>query len=239
MTITKLSILVPAYNEEKTISEVLHRLADLPLPEGMQKEVIIVNDCSKDSTGKVIEEFIKKVENGIFIGFNQPVNQGKGAALHKAIEMASGDYIVIQDADLELNSSDILLLLAGITEKNVDIIYGSRFLNDTHQNTNFLWHIMGNGFLTKLSNLFTGFRLTDMMTCYKLIPAEIIKSMPLKEKRFGFEPEVTLRLAKIKRLRIAEVPISYVARTKTEGKKINYKDGLRVIYCILKYKFSK
>jgi len=239
MKINKLSILVPAYNEEKTISEVLYRLADLQLPAGMEKEVIIVNDCSKDATGKMIEEFIKKDGNGIFKGFNQPVNQGKGAALHKAIELATGDYIVIQDADLELDPNDILLLLAGIEEKKSAVIYGSRFINNTHQNTNFLWHIMGNGFLTKLSNLFTGFRLTDMMTCYKLIPTSIIKAMPLKEKRFGFEPEVTLRLSKIKGLRIAEVPISYIARTKTDGKKINYKDGLRVIFCILKYKFSR
>jgi glycosyltransferase involved in cell wall biosynthesis len=239
MKINKLSILVPAYNEEKTISEVLYRLADLQLPAGMEKEVIIVNDCSKDSTGKVIEEFIQKNGNDIFNCFNQPVNQGKGAALHKAIEIATGDYIVIQDADLELDPNDILILLAGIEEKKSEVIYGSRFLNDTHQNTNFLWHIMGNGFLTKLSNLFTGFSLTDMMTCYKLIPTSMIKAMPLKEKRFGFEPEVTLRLSKIKGLRITEVPISYIARTKTDGKKINYKDGLRVIFCILKYKFSK
>jgi glycosyltransferase involved in cell wall biosynthesis len=239
MKIQKLSILVPAYNEEKTISEVLSRLAELRLPEGMEKEVIIVNDCSKDATGKVIEEFIKADGSGIFKNFNQPVNQGKGAALHKAIDLATGDYIVIQDADLELDPNDILLLLAGIQEKNAEVIYGSRFLTNTHQNTNFLWHIMGNGFLTRLSNLFTGFRLTDMMTCYKLMPSHIIKAMPLKEKRFGFEPEVTLRLSKIRGLRIAEVPISYVARSKTEGKKINYKDGLRVIFCIMKYKFSR
>jgi glycosyltransferase involved in cell wall biosynthesis len=239
MRIHKLSILVPAYNEEKTISEVLARLSELPLPDRMEKEVIVVNDCSKDQTGVVISEFVSKQRAEVFKRFDQPVNQGKGAALHKAIELATGDYIVIQDADLELNPSDILLLLNGLKEKNADVIYGSRFLNNTHENTSFLWHIMGNGFLTKLSNLFTGFHLTDMMTCYKLIPAEIIKAMPLKEKRFGFEPEVTLRLSKIKGLRIAEVPISYVARNKTQGKKINYKDGFRVIYCILKYKFSR
>ena len=239
MSIGKLSILVPAYNEEKTITQVLTRLAELPLPQGMEKEVIAVNDCSKDATGMVIQEFISRQKDDVFKSYDQPVNQGKGAALHKAIELASGDYIVIQDADLELDPSDILLLLAGIEKKNAEVIYGSRFLIDTHQNTTFLWHIMGNGFLTKLSNIFTGFRLTDMMTCYKLIPAVIIKAMPLKEKRFGFEPEVTLRLSKIKGLRIAEVPVSYIARTKNEGKKINYKDGLRVIYCILKYKFGK
>jgi glycosyltransferase involved in cell wall biosynthesis len=239
MLVHKLSILVPAYNEEKTISEVLTRLAELELPENMEKEVIVVNDCSKDHTGAVINEFISKQRPEVFKHFDQPVNQGKGAAIHKAIELSTGDYIVIQDADLELNPSDILLLLAGLKEKNAEVIYGSRFLNNTHQNTNFLWHIMGNGFLTRLSNLFTGFRLTDMMTCYKLIPAHLIKAMQLKEKRFGFEPEVTLRLSKIRGLRIAEVPISYVARSKTDGKKINYKDGLRVIYCILKYKFSK
>lgn len=239
MIINKLSILVPAYNEEKTIAEVLKKLLDLKLPDGMEKEVIIVNDCSKDGTGKAIKEFIELHQLPTFTGYDQPQNQGKGAALHKAIAIATGDYIVIQDADLELDPNDILALLKGLEQNNSAVIYGSRFLNDTHKGTNFLWHIVGNGFLTRLSNLFTGFRLTDMMTCYKLVPANLIKAMPLQEKRFGFEPEITLRLSRIKGLNITEVPISYNARTRNDGKKINYKDGLRVIWCILKYKFSR
>ncbi|MEN9999559.1 MAG: hypothetical protein RI922_2549 [Bacteroidota bacterium] len=238
MKLNKLSILIPAYNEAKTIKAVLTNVAQLNLIQGIEKELIVVNDCSTDSTAKEIEAFISEFPEVNIHSFEQAVNQGKGAAIHKGIELASGDYIVIQDADLELNPADINVLLEGLLTGNSEVVYGSRFLRKDHQNTNFVWHIMGNGFLTKLSNVFTGFKLTDMMTCYKLVPSKILKEMNLEENRFGFEPEVTLKLSKIKGLRIQEVPISYIARNKEEGKKISSKDGMRVIYCILKYAFS-
>lgn len=238
MKLNKLSILIPAYNEAKTIKAVLTNVAELNLIQGIEKELIVVNDCSTDSTAKEIEAFISEFPEVNIQSFEQAINQGKGAAIHKGIELASGDYIVIQDADLELNPADINVLLEGLLTGNSEVVYGSRFLRKDHQNTNFVWHIMGNGFLTKLSNVFTGFKLTDMMTCYKLVPSKILKEMNLEENRFGFEPEVTLKLSKIKGLRIQEVPISYIARNKEEGKKISSKDGMRVIYCILKYALS-
>ena len=238
MQITKLSIIIPAYNEGKTIRHVLENVANLALVNDIEKEIIVINDCSTDNTLDEIEQFIQDNPSQPILAFYQNVNKGKGAAIHKGIQLATGDYIVIQDADLELDPTDINKLLEGLSTKNVDVIYGSRFLTKEHKNTSFIWHILGNGFLTKLSNVFTGFRLTDMMTCYKLVPASILKSIQLKENRFGFEPEVTLKLSKIKNLSIAEVPISYIARSKSEGKKINSGDGMRVIYCILKYKIK-
>ncbi|MFN5878346.1 MAG: glycosyltransferase family 2 protein [Flavobacteriales bacterium] len=239
INVQKLSIIIPAYNEEQTISAVLKNVLDLQLYGNIEKEMIVINDCSKDSTAQQIDDFAYANPDKNIISFHQPVNMGKGAAIHRGIDLASGDYIVIQDADLELEPSDINLLLEGLTKDNAQVIYGSRFLRNDHQNTKFVWHIMGNGFLTKLSNVFSGFRLTDMMTCYKLVPADILKKIELKENRFGFEPEVTLKLSKIKGLKIKEVPISYIARNKEEGKKISSKDGMRVIYCILKYFFRK
>lgn len=239
MILKKLSIIIPAFNEGKTIQRVLQNLVDLKLNDGIEKELLVINDFSSDNTSFLIEQFISENKNSEIQLFNQLENKGKGAAIHKGIEMATGEYIVIQDADLELNPSDINRLLDCLISGKSSVVYGSRFLKNNHKNTNFVWHILGNGFLTKLSNLFTGYRLTDMMTCYKLIPSEVLKSMQLKEMRFGFEPEVTLKLSKIKNLTIQEVPIAYEARSKVEGKKISAKDGFRVIYCILKYSFPK
>ena len=239
MKIKKLSIVIPAYNEEKTIRLVLKKVSDLELFNGVEKEIIVINDCSKDSTMEEIEAFLNEYPELDIISFHQDINKGKGAAIHKGIELASGDYIVIQDADLELNPLDINKLLETVFLGISNVVYGSRFLVNNHSNTSFIWHILGNGFLTRLSNLMTGYKLTDMMTCYKLIPAKILKEINLKEKRFGFEPEVTLKLSKMKNIQISEVAISYIARNKGEGKKINSKDGLRVIYCIFKYWISK
>jgi glycosyltransferase involved in cell wall biosynthesis len=237
MKIKKLSIIIPAFNEAETVQRMLQKVNELILIHSIQKEVIIVNDCSTDHTATEIDDFIANHAAVNFKAFHQTINQGKGAAIHKGISLASGDYIIIQDADLELEPTDINDLLEAVEEGGTNVVYGSRFLQNKHRNTSFLWHIMGNGFLTRLSNLFSGFRLTDMMTCYKLIPTSILKSMILKENRFGFEPEITMKLAKMREVKIIEVPISYSARKKAEGKKINSGDGLRVIYCILKYRF--
>ncbi len=234
LAIKKLSIIVPAYNEEKTVALVLQKLVDLQLLYSITKEIIVINDHSTDNTAHEIDRMARSNPETI-ISYHQEINKGKGAAIRKGIEQSSGDYIVIQDADLELDPSDINRLIEGHYQSNQAVVYGSRFLNDTHQNTKFVWHIIGNGALTKLSNIFTGFHLTDMMTCYKLVPASVFKEFSLKENRFGFEPEITMKLSKIKGLKIHEVPISYLARTKIDGKKISAKDGFRVIYCILKY----
>jgi glycosyltransferase involved in cell wall biosynthesis len=239
MNIQKLSIVIPAYNEEATIFDVLNKVVELELIGNVAKQVIVVDDCSSDATFSEIKRFQNEFKYPDLIIHQQSVNQGKGAAIHKGIELSSGDYLVMQDADLELNPEDINFLLGPILENKSNVVYGSRFLENNHTNTSFVWHIVGNGFLTRLSNVFTGFRLTDMMTCYKLVPTEFLKRLNLQEKRFGFEPEVTLKLSKLKEVKISEVAISYNARSKSEGKKINSKDGIRVILCILKYWFKK
>ncbi len=239
MKIKRLSIIIPAYNEENTIETVLERIQQLELPYAISKEVIVINDCSKDGTKERIDAFAYLRNKEHFKVFHQEVNRGKGAAIHKGIELATGDYTVIQDADLELNPNDINLLISKCFESDAQVIYGSRFLVDQHSNTKYMWHIVGNGFLTKFSNLFTRFGLTDMMTCYKLVPTKYFHAMQLKEKRFGFEPETTIKLSKIKGVNIVECPISYQARDREDGKKINWKDGVRVIFCILKYGFSR
>lgn len=204
----KLSIIIPAYNEERTINEVLKRVASLVLVNGAEKEMIIINDCSTDNTELEIDRFANEHPSMEIITFHQPVNLGKGAAIHKGIELATGDYTIIQDADLELNPEDINRLIEGLKKEDSQVVYGSRFLEKEHQNTKYVWHILGNGFLTKMSNVFSGFKLTDMMTCYKLVPTEMLKSIKLKENRYGFEPEITMKLAKQKDLDIKEVPIS-------------------------------
>lgn len=232
----KLSILIPVYNEGKTIDQLLHKVVDLQLYGNVQKEIVVVNDCSKDNTDEAIKSFLATL-NGVDIRyFSQEVNKGKGAAIHRAMEEATGDHVVMQDADLELNPEDINALLKEKIDNQRMVVYGSRFLEQKHENTNFIWHIMGNGFLTKLSNVFSGQKLTDMMTCYKMLPTDMMRSLKLKEQRFGFEPEITVKLGKIKGMKIVEVPISYSARTKEEGKKISWKDGMRAIWCIVKYR---
>lgn len=237
--INKLSIIVPAYNEEKTILSVIELLENIQLVHHTVKEIIVIDDHSKDKTAQLVQEYTQKNPESPVVFFSQPVNQGKGAAIHKGIELATGNIIVIQDADLELVPEEINLLLDLYLKAPNQIVYGSRFLEDKHSKTNFIWHIMGNGFLTKLSNVFSGYRLTDMMTCYKMVPADVLKSLNLKEKRFGFEPEVTMKLSKVKSLSIHEVPITYIARNKEEGKKISWKDGVKVIYCIIRYRIGK
>lgn len=229
----KLSIIIPAYNEENTIIPILVKVFNVHL-NGIEKEVIIVNDCSKDKTKDVVEAYIKKNGHAIIL-FNQVINQGKGAAIHKGIELATGDFLVVQDADLEYDPREYADLLKPMLEGFADVVYGSRFMGSNPHRILFFWHTLGNKFLTFLSNMFTNLNLTDMETCYKLFRREIIQNLYLKEKRFGFEPEVTSKIARIPGIRIYEVGISYYGRTFDEGKKINWKDGFRAIWCIFKY----
>lgn len=230
--IQKLSIIVPAFNEEKTIKEVLRILCDLELVNQVEKELIVINDYSSDNTRKLVEEFIANNPSQDIQLINQEVNQGKGAALHLGIKNASGEYLIPQDADLELDPKDINKLLEKAIKEEIDVVYGSRFLNGRNQ-SGLGWY--ANLFLTKLTNLLSGLKLSDMECCYKLIRSNIAKELDLKEKRFGFEPEITMKLAKVKGISFDEVPIYYQERTYAEGKKIGWKDGFRAIYCLIKY----
>ena len=230
-----LSILIPAYNEAKTIHLILDKVLAVQLQDGIQKEIVIVNDCSTDETKETIERYFSDKKEIRFTLFNQPVNCGKGAAIHKAIEIASGDYLIIQDADLEYDPNEYPILLQPILSNFADVVYGSRFIGGKPHRILFFWHSIGNKFLTFLSNMFNNLNLTDMETCYKVFRSSVIKNIALKEKRFGFEPEVTAKIARIKNIRVYEVGISYYGRTYEEGKKIGWKDGFRAIYCILKY----
>ncbi len=232
----KLSIIVPAYNEERTIRQVLLKLSEVNLINNFQKEVIVVNDASKDNTEAVLFRFMEENPSLDIRYVKHEYNQGKGAALHSGIREATGDYVIVQDADLEYDPHEFNILLKPVTDGHADVVYGSRFIGGKPHRILFFWHTIGNKLvLTFLSNMFNNLNLTDMETCYKLFRADIIKGLSLKEKRFGFEPEVTAKIAKIPRVRIYEVGISYYGRTYEEGKKINWKDGVRAIYCIIRY----
>lgn len=239
MEIKKLSIIVPAYNEARTIHLILDRIKEVRLMGELEKEIIIVNDCSTDSTEDSIKAYVSLNQEMNIVSLKHPFNQGKGAAIHTGIKEATGEFLIIQDADLEYDPQEYNVLLNPMLNGFADVVYGSRFMGGNPHRILFFWHSIGNKFLTFFSNMLTNLNLTDMETCYKMFRTDLIKGLNFKEKRFGFEPEVTARISKIKGIRIYEVGISYYGRTYAEGKKIGWKDGFRAIYCILRYNLGK
>lgn len=227
----KLSVVIPVYNEKNTIETLVKKVEEAVTP-GWEKEIVLVEDSSTDGT----RDMLKQYESRHKVIYHEK-NQGKGAALRTGFQSATGDYVLVQDADLEYDPEEYPALLAPVTKFGADVVYGSRFMGESAHRVVYYWHYLGNRFLTTLSNMFTNLNLTDMETCYKLFKREIIQKIRLDQDRFGFDPEVTAKVARIKPIKIFEVGISYNGRTYAEGKKITWKDGIRVVYCIVKYAF--
>jgi glycosyltransferase involved in cell wall biosynthesis len=236
--LNKLSIVIPVYNEAKTIHHLIGLVVAAPLPDGLAREIICVNDCSKDGTKEKLDEL-----PGIFPGtsfqiVHKPVNQGKGAALRDGFKLATGELVIVQDADLEYDPQDYLKLLQPIMDGKADVVYGSRFIGEPHR-VLYFWHTLGNKFLTHFSNMFTNLNLTDMEVCYKVFRKSVLDQIAIKCDRFGFEPEITAKIAKMRpRLRIYEVGVAYYGRSYEEGKKITWKDGIKAILTIIRFRFS-
>lgn len=235
----KLTIIIPLYNEENTILQIINKIENIQLISPIEKEIVIIDDCSSDRSGELVTEYISKNDSDhIKYSFLQK-NSGKGAAIRRGITIASGDFVIIQDADLEYDPQDYNSLLEPILNNVADVVYGSRFMGRGPHRKLFFWHSIGNKFLTFVSNIFTNLNLTDMETCYKLFRADVLKNIKFEEDGFGFEPEVTAKISRRSDVRIYEVGISYYGRTYSEGKKVNWKDGVRALYCILKYNIIK
>ena len=230
----KLSIIIPVYNEDRTVEELIDKVKSVDLDK-IEKEIIVVDDGSKDETVKILRDYIEPKVNKIIF---KEKNAGKGAAIRTGVEHATGDYIIIQDADLEYDPDEYNKLLKPMLDGKADVVYGSRFMGGEPHRVHMYWHYRGNKLLTTLSNMFTNLNITDMETCYKLFKSDILKSIKIEEDRFGMEPELTAKVAR-KRCRIYEVGISYYGRNYDEGKKINWKDGVRAVYVILKYGLFK
>lgn len=230
-----LSIIIPTYNEANTIQSILDKVVEVELINGLEKEILVIDDCSVDTTEEVVRKYIDKKPSIRLKYFKQHSNLGKGAAIHKGIENASGAYLIIQDADLEYDPLEYNDLLKPMLDKGADVVFGSRFMGSRPHRCLYFWHSIGNRFLTFFSNMCTNLNLTDMETCYKLFKIDIIKGLSLREKRFGFEPEVTAKVARIPGVKVYEVGVSYYGRTYEEGKKINWKDGIRAFFCIIRY----
>jgi len=236
---TKLSVVIPVYNEEATFQELVRRVVVAPLLPGIVREIVCVNDCSTDGTAAKLDELPKLFPGEDFKIVHKPVNQGKGAALRDGFKLATGDLVIVQDADLEYDPDDYIKLILPIVEGKADVVFGSRFVSGAPHRVLYFWHMLANRFLTFLSNAFTNLNLTDMEVCYKVFRKQVLDQITLKCDRFGFEPEITAKVSKIRpRLRIFEVGVAYYGRSYEEGKKITWKDGLKAVVAILRFAVS-